>query len=92
MAAKKVLTAEELDALHDSGKDMSEYVDYAAARRQGLAAQRVNVDFPKWMVGRLDREAERRGITRQSLVKYWISERLDAPQLAQEPGKYGNAR
>jgi len=92
LAAKKLLTAEELDALHDSGKDMSEYIDYSASRRPGLEAQRVNVDFPQWMVGRLDREAARRGITRQSLVKYWISERLDAPQLAEDPGQHGTKR
>lgn len=85
MAAKKFLTAEELDALHDQGADMTPYVDLASARRPGLEAQRVNVDFPKWMVESLDREAERRGLPRQALIKYWISERLDAPKLAEDP-------
>lgn len=39
------------------------------ARRAGTDAKRVNVDFPAWMVGSLDREARRLGVTRQSLIK-----------------------
>jgi hypothetical protein len=33
-------------------------------------------DFPAWMVRSLDHAAARRGITRQSLIKVWIDERL----------------
>jgi hypothetical protein len=40
--------------------------------------QRVNVDFPRWMVAQMDREAERLGVTRQSIIKVWIAERLAA--------------
>jgi hypothetical protein len=36
----------------------------------------VNVDFPAWVVDTLDREARRLGVTRQSLIKTWIAERL----------------
>ncbi|MDP1671299.1 MAG: CopG family transcriptional regulator, partial [Alphaproteobacteria bacterium] len=43
----------------------------------GLDAKRVNVDFPVWMVQRLDREARRLGVTRQSLIKLWLAEKLD---------------
>jgi hypothetical protein len=39
--------------------------------------KRVNVDFPDWMVKRLDREAVRLGVSRQSLIKFWVGERLD---------------
>ena len=35
------------------------------------------VDFPTWMVASLDREARRLGVTRQSVIKMWIAERLD---------------
>jgi len=37
----------------------------------------VNVDFPQWVVDALDREANRIGITRQSLIKMWTVERLE---------------
>ena len=74
----KTISAEEFDRRFDDGEDMSEYMDWSSLRRPGLEAKRVNVDFPTWMVQRLDREAQRRGVTRQSLIKMWLAERLDA--------------
>jgi hypothetical protein len=75
---KKTLTAKELDALHDAGVDMTEYLDLSSTTRAGLQIHRVNVDFPKWMIAQMDREAERLGVTRQSIIKVWIAERLAA--------------
>ncbi len=48
------------------------------ARRAGTDAKRVNVDFPAWMIGSLDREVRRVGVTRQSLIKLWLAERVRA--------------
>jgi hypothetical protein len=76
MAAKRKMTAKELDALHDSGADMSAYLDVGASRRPGLEIRRVNVDFPIWMIESLDQEAGRLGVPRQSVIKFWISECL----------------
>ena len=42
------------------------------------AQKRVNVDFPTWMIDSLDREASNLGVTRQSLVKVRVAERLEA--------------
>jgi len=42
-----------------------------------LETRRVNVDFPAWMVESLDKEAKRLGVTRQSVIKMWIAERLE---------------
>ena len=80
MKARKLkakITTEELDAKFDRGKDISEHVDWSKARRPGLENRRVNVDFPAWMVDRLDTEARRLGVPRQSVIKVWIAERLD---------------
>jgi hypothetical protein len=76
MTAVKTITAEELDEKFDNGEDVSAYFDLTKARRPNLEARRVNVDFPAWMVERLDREAGRLGVTRQSVIKMWIAERL----------------
>ena len=76
MAAKRKMTAKELDALHDSGADMSAHLDTRASRRAALEIQRVNVDFPIWMIESLDQEAGRLGVPRQSVIKFWISECL----------------
>ena len=72
----KTITAEELDKRFDDGEDISEFIDWSSARRPGLEAKRVNVDFPAWVVAGLDREARRLGVTRQSLIKMWIAEKL----------------
>lgn len=70
------MKAEELDAKFDAGEDVLEYFDVSKARRPNLEAKRVNVDFPTWMVKALDQEAKRLGVTRQSIIKMWIDERL----------------
>ncbi len=73
---KKSMKAVEFDQKFDNGEDISEYLDFEKARRPGLEQKRVNVDFPNWMVNSLDREAKRLGVTRQSIIKIWIAERL----------------
>jgi hypothetical protein len=71
------MKAEELDRIFDEGsEDILPYLDLAKAVRPGHGAKRVNVDFPSWMVSRLDFEADRLGVPRQSLIKVWIAERL----------------
>lgn len=71
------MKARDLDAAFDAGEDVSEAVDWSDAKRPNLAARRVNVDFPAWMVEGLDARAAHLGITRQALIKMWIAERLE---------------
>jgi hypothetical protein len=73
---KKYISAEEFDNRFDAGEDMTTYLVLEKAERPGEKQRRVSVDFPAWMVQELDREARRLGITRQSVIKFWISERL----------------
>ncbi len=73
----KKFSANEFEAKFDAGEDISEFVDWSKMRRPGRETRRVNVDFPGWVVEALDREAGPLGVTRQSLVKLWIAERLD---------------
>ena len=71
------MKAKELDKLFDDGKDISKYLDLSRAKRINETIMRVNVDFPAWMIHSLDKEASRLGVTRQSIIKVWISERLE---------------
>lgn len=73
------IKASGIDKAFDRGEDITQHLDLARAHRPGLAAKRINVDFPTWMVHSLDREAARLGVTRQSLIKMWLAERLDHP-------------
>ncbi len=77
MKAKKIITTEELDAKFDAGEDITRHLEVSKAKRPGLESQRLSVDAPAWMVKRIDREARRLGITRQSLIKVWLAERLE---------------
>lgn len=70
------MKARDLDKAFDAGKDISAHLDLARGRRVNQTPKRVNVDFPIWMIHSLDREASRLGVTRQSIIKVWISERL----------------
>ncbi len=71
------MKVEELDRLFDKGEeDILPYLDLAKALRPGYEGKRVNVDFPQWMLARLDLEADRLGVPRQSLIKVWVAERL----------------
>ena len=76
--AAKMFSAEELIRKFDDGEDIGEYLDLSRARRPGLEARRVNIDFPAWMVERLDGQAKIRGVTRQALIKMWLADRLEA--------------
>jgi len=71
------MKAEEFDRLFDDGVDVSHLLDLSSAQRPNQEQKRVNVDFPLWMVNQLDREARRVGVTRQSIIKIWIAERLE---------------
>jgi len=72
------MKAEDFDKKFDDGvEDIIDDLDLASARRPNREARRVNVDFPAWMVEALDREADRLGVTRQSIIKVWIAERLE---------------
>ena len=90
---EKNMKAEELDRIFDEGQeDILPYLDLAKAVRPGHAAKRVNVDFPEWMLSRLDLEADRLGVPRQSLIKIWIGERLAARRISKTVGPKRRAR
>jgi hypothetical protein len=71
------MKASEFDEAFDRGDDMTEYLDYAAAERINLAVKRVNVDFPEWMVKRLDLQARRLGVSRQSVIKQIVAAAIE---------------
>ena len=78
---KKYITAAEFDSKFDAGEDVSAHYDIEKAVRPGLEQKRVSVDFPEWMVQQLDQVARRLGVTRQSVIKVFISEKLKEEDL-----------
>lgn len=68
--------AKDFDRAFDDGEDVSGSLELEKSQRPRHQQRRVNVDFPVWMIESLDREAGRLGVTRQSIIKVWIAERL----------------
>ena len=73
---KAKMKAASFDRKFDAGEKITDQLDLGKARLPGTEAKRVNVDFPIWMVQSIDREARRLGVTRQSLIKLWLADRL----------------
>ncbi len=79
------MKAKDFDKKFDQGKkDIVDDLDFSTARRANQEQKRINVDFPSWVVESLDREAARIGVTRQSIIKVWLVERLQA-EAANKP-------
>ena len=72
------MKAKTFDKEFDRGVDITASLDLSRARRVSQEQKRVNVDFPTWMIESLDREAGKIGVTRQSIIKVWLAERLEA--------------
>jgi hypothetical protein len=70
------MKARAFDDKFDKGESVLRHLDLSRAVRPGSQQRRVNVDFPVWMIESLDKEAKRLGVTRQSIIKVWIAERL----------------
>jgi hypothetical protein len=83
----ETISAEKFDEKFEAGEDIGAHLDFSKAvlvppsvglEPADVAPQKVNVDFPAWVVSALDREATRRGVARQALIKMWIVEKLEA--------------
>jgi hypothetical protein len=61
----------------DDNEDVLDSFDLSTLKRPNQVQKRVNVDFPAWMIESLDKEASRVGVTRQSIIKVWLAERLE---------------
>ncbi len=68
--------ASDFDQQFDDGQSVMENLDLSQARRPAEEQKRINMDMPIWMLTALDREAKRVGVTRQSIIKLWLAERL----------------
>ena len=71
------MKANKFDSEFETGKDITESLDLSKIKRPNQSQRRVNVDFPTWMIESLDKEASRLGVTRQSIIKVWLAERLE---------------
>jgi hypothetical protein len=72
------MKAEQFDQKFDSNdEDITDDLDLSSVTRPNQSQKRINVDFPSWVIDSLDKEASRIGVTRQSIIKVWLVERLE---------------
>lgn len=76
MKNHSTMTAQEFEKQFDDGEDITPHIDPSSIHRPGLQARRVNVDFPEWIIEKLDMQSRLIGVSRQSLIKLWVSERI----------------
>jgi hypothetical protein len=88
------MKAKKFEQQFDEGVDITASLDLSKAKRVLQEQKRVNVDFPTWMIDSLDREASKLGVTRQSVIKVWLAERLEstASNLPVQRTRAGAAR
>jgi len=82
----KKISAKKFDEMFEKGKDIADYLDAsntvsAKEFKESLEIKRVNIDFPVRIVNKLDIEAKKIGVTRQSLIKMWIAEKLSETEI-----------
>ena len=77
----KKIKAEDFDRAFENGEDVTKHLDKSTGRRINTEQKRISVSFPMWLVASLEQEALRLGISKQSLVKMWITERLKEAHL-----------
>ncbi|PIQ82486.1 MAG: CopG family transcriptional regulator [Candidatus Omnitrophica bacterium CG11_big_fil_rev_8_21_14_0_20_64_10] len=70
------MKAAAFDAAFDRGETVAGHLDLAGAKAR-YPVQRINVDIPRELLEKVDREAARVGVPRTSLIKVWIAERLE---------------
>ncbi len=72
------MKAAAFDQKFDEGQeDIIDDLNLSQLKRPGYDQRRIDIDFPIWMIEALDREALRLGVSRQSIIKVWIAERLE---------------
>jgi predicted DNA binding CopG/RHH family protein len=78
------ITAKEFERKFDT-EDISAYLDFSKSVKlkdfqTKQKTKKINVDFPENILLLIDKEAQKIGVTRQSIIKVWIAERLKEEQ------------
>lgn len=71
------MKAEDFEKKFEAGEDITLHLDIGKARRPRQETKRINIDFPLWVIQKVDKEATRLGVTRQSLLKVWVAEKIE---------------
>lgn len=79
------MKAHEFDEKFAAGEDILAYLDLDNSKRVLQQQQRIQLNLPVWKIESLDKEASRIGVTRQSIIKLWLAERLESRAMQESP-------
>lgn len=85
---RKKITAQAFDRKFERGENILQYLDF----KKVTVVRRINVDFPDWMVKRLDSEAKKLNISRQAVIKTWVAEKIASCSHWRSSGNSGRIR
>jgi hypothetical protein len=71
---RKKIKAADFDLAFDQG-DVTTHLKKRSVKVR-YPVHRINVDFPKDVIEKLDIEAAKIGVTRTSLIKMWVAQQL----------------
>jgi hypothetical protein len=71
------ITAEEFDRKFDDGEDISAYIDWSKSTRPNLEPVEMTVVVTRGTMLRLDRRARELGLSRDTLLQSWLTEKLE---------------
>jgi len=71
------MKAADFEKKFDNDENIINDLELKKGKRVLHEQRRVNVDIPEWLIKSLDKEAGRLGVTRQSIIKVWLAERLE---------------
>ena len=76
----KTAKAADLERIFDEGKEsITDYADMSTVRKPNKDEQRaLSLQLPAWLIETLDGEAARMGVSRQAVIKVWLTERADS--------------
>lgn len=73
------MNAKEFDQKFDDGEeDIIEMLDLSKAKRPFATQKRLSIDLPIWMIELIDREANRLGVTPQTIIQTSLAKHLAA--------------
>ena len=76
-AKNKAKKAEDLDKVFDEGKDS--ITDYVVTNN---GSKKILLDIPDEMLSAIDAEAQRLGIARQAVIKFWLDLQIEQKRKA----------
>ncbi|OQY29432.1 MAG: CopG family transcriptional regulator [Anaerolineaceae bacterium 4572_5.1] len=79
------MKAKEFDKkFDDNEEDIIENLDLSTLKRSNQEQKRVGIDFPVWVLDSLDKEANRTGVSLESIIKIWLVERLEQQAVSKK--------